>query len=160
MKKRILFCALVGSLFSVCAHADLYLGVKTGSMLVGFDNVEVSEDPANVAATIGYEFGSFPRISLEAEVSRTITAGLVSGNELEVESQGAYITYTTAGRLYSKWRVGYMDAALSAGVDLSEDEGGETYGVALGLRMIGFKLELDYTAVDDDVSFVSLGIRI
>ena len=50
-----------------------------------------------------------------------------------------------------------MDARLLAG-DLSEDEGGETYGLGVGYRMRNFDLELEYTAVDDDVSFISVGL--
>ena len=49
-----------------------------------------------------------------------------------------------------------MGASLSAG-ELSEDEGGETYGIAVGCCLTGFDLELGFTAVDDDVTFESLG---
>lgn len=139
-------------------HADLRLGVRAGSMLVGFDDVEVAEDPVSVAASIGYEFSRVGGLSLEAEISRSTTPGMVIGNDLEVESQGVYIAYETAGRMYLRARVGYMDASLISG-DLSEAEGGETYGLALGLRLSGMCIELDYTAVDDDVSFVNIGLR-
>ena len=159
MKNRLYVYGVLGCLMSTTVHADLYLGVKAGSMLIGFDDVEVSDDPVSAAASIGYQFDRFPRLSIEAEVSRTVTPGLVAGNDLEVDSQGVYLSYTSAGRFYLKGRLGYMDAALSAG-ELSEDEGGETYGVAMGLRLPGFNVELDYTSIDDDVSFISLGLRI
>ncbi|MFK7853521.1 MAG: outer membrane beta-barrel protein [Granulosicoccus sp.] len=158
MKNITRTCVVLASVFSASAHADLYFGIKAGSMLIGFDDVEVAEDPASVAGTLGYQFESFPSLSVEAEVSRTVSTGLVVGNELEVESQGVYFSYTSPGRIYYKGRIGYMDAALVAG-DLSEDEGGETYGVAVGIRLQGVSVELDYTAVDDDVNFVSIGLR-
>lgn len=158
MKARYLSVVLASSLFCATVQADLYTGIKAGTMLIGFDDVEVSEDPSSVAVSVGYDFGSTGGLALEAEASRTVTAGNVVGNELEVQSQGVYIAYQTTGAVYIKGRVGFMDASLSAG-DLSEDEGGETYGLALGFRLSGFNVEVDFTAVDDDVSFLSLGFR-
>lgn len=158
MKLRILPITLLALFISPAGHADFNFGVKAGTMLVGFDNDDVSEDPVSVAASLGYSFASVSGLSVEVEATRTASAGMVTGNELEVDSQGVYIAYETAGRVYLKGRIGYMDASLSAG-DLSEDEGGETYGIAIGWRISGFNLELDYTAVDDDVTFVSLGVR-
>ncbi len=158
MLKRYLPLVLLSSMVSTTAQADIHLGVRAGTMLIGFDDVTVSEDPMSVAASVGYEFDFIRGLSVEAEASRTVTAGTVVGIDLEVESQGLYIAYETAGNIYLRGRVGYMDASLVAG-DLSEAEGGETYGLAIGWRLPGFSVELDYTAIDDDVSFVNVGFR-
>lgn len=158
MKNRLLIaCVLLFGLSSV-AQAGFLIGVKAGPMLVGFDDVDVDEDPSSVGVLLGYEFDSRPGgFALEAEATRTTVAGTVVGVDLEVESQGLYLSYATRGKFYLKGRVGFMDAALVAD-SLSEDEGGETYGLAVGVRLGAVRLELDYTAVDDDVTFVSIGV--
>lgn len=37
-----------------------------------------------------------------------------------------------------------------------EDEGGDTCGVAPGMRLDGFDIELDGTAINDEVGFLKL----
>nr|MBX2883925.1 hypothetical protein [Granulosicoccus sp.] len=92
-------------------------------------------------------------------ITRSVSPGTVIGVDLEVESQGVYLTYTTTGQLYFSGRIGYMDAGLVA-EGLSEDEGGETYGVAVGYRLSErLAVELDLTSIDDDITFISLGVK-
>ncbi|MFK7992513.1 MAG: hypothetical protein AB8B87_00140 [Granulosicoccus sp.] len=158
MKYRFLIASVLFFGLSSIANAGFLIGVKAGPMLVGFDDVDVDEDPVSVGVLLGYDFDSQPGgFALEAEATRSTAAGLVSGIDLEVESQGLYLSYATRGNLYLKGRVGYMDASLVAD-SLSEEEGGETYGLAIGLRLGAIRVELDYTAVDDDVTFVSVGL--
>jgi hypothetical protein len=102
MKHGYLSVIILGSLLSASSHADFQLGLKAGSMQVGFDDAEASEDPVSVAATLGYSLGVVQGLSVEAEVSRTVSAGEVSGNDLEVDSQGIYIACETAGTVYVK----------------------------------------------------------
>ncbi|MFK7859969.1 MAG: outer membrane beta-barrel protein [Granulosicoccus sp.] len=139
--------------------ADWYLGAKVGTMRIGFDDNTVDSDPASVGIAAAYRFESILQggLSAEVEITRGITSGEVSGFDLDVESQGIYVAYTTQGRYYLKGRLGLMDAALTAG-DLSEDEGGETYGLAAGTRIGQWALELDVTSIDDDVTFLSVGV--
>jgi len=143
---------------SAIANAGFQFGVKAGTMQIGFDEVEVTEAPNSVGLTLGYDFERSP-FGVEAEVTRTVTSGTVIGTSLDVESQGLYLTYTTSGTWYVSGRVGYMDAGLVA-KGLSEDEGGETSGLAFG-RKLGSRLriELDYTAIDDDISFLNISLR-
>lgn len=158
MKNRLIAAALLMTCLSPAAHADLILGVKSGPMLVSFDEVESDSDPINAGLTFGYQFDTGAgRFGVEAEITRSVAAGKVADTDLEVESQGIYATYATRGPLYFKGKVGIMEASLVAG-DLSEDEGGETYGVGVGMRLGLFRVELEYTAIDDDVSFVSVGL--
>lgn len=161
MKGRILSVAallIVALGCSNAARADFLYGVKAGPMLISFDDVDVSDDPLNAGLLIGYEFGVlFGDLAIEAEITRTVTAGSVSGIDLEVESQGAYVSFTTAGPIYGKLRAGVMKASIDAS-GLSEDENGETYGVGAGISLGLFRVELEYTVVDDDVQFVSLGV--
>lgn len=158
MKIRFLITLLALTVFSTAASADLRLGVKAGPMLVSFDDVETDENPRNVGLSAGYHFNLLVgEVGLEAEITRSISEGDVVGTSLEVESQGVYLTYTSPGLIYFKGKLGFMDASLVAG-DLSEDEGGETYGLGVGMSLGLVNIEIEYTAIDDDVSFVSLGL--
>ncbi len=158
MKFRILIASVLFFGLSSIAHAGFLIGIKSGEMLVGFDDDEVSENPVSVGVLLGYEFGTRPGgFAVEGEVTRSVAAGSVAGTELYVESQGLYLSYSTGGNLYLKGRVGLMDASLDAG-SLSEPEVGESYGLAVGLRWSAFRIELDYTSIDDDVAFVSFGV--
>lgn len=154
-----LLVVLVSFAISSVANADLILGVRAGGIGVGFESVEPDKQPINFGVSVGYELGSFVRgLSVEAELTRTLAAGKVADTDLEVQSQGIYLTYATAGQLFVRGRIGVMDASVTAG-DLSEDEGGETYGLAIGRRFENFLVELDYTSIDDDVSYASVAFK-
>ena len=76
-----------------------------------------------------------------------------------MESNGIYISYTTPGPFYFKARGGLMDAKLvTDAAGFAEGESGETYGVGVGLSLGLFRIELEYTAIDDDVDFISVGL--
>ena len=150
---------LSASVFAAApAHADLLFGAKAGPMLVSFDNVDTTDDPYNVGLMAGYEFGVlFGGLAIEAELTRSLTEGTVSATDLEVSTQGVYLSFTTAGPFYGKIKAGLMRASLDAGA-LSEDENGETYGIGAGVSAGLFRVELEYTVVDDGVHFVSIGV--
>lgn len=155
LKKITLLCLLAAPF---AASANAYIGTKVGAMEVRFDDDEVNSSPSSIGVMLGYRFDSVLHgLSAEFELTRGVNSGEVSGLDLDVESQGVYVAYQTSGRLYLKGRLGFMNAALDAGV-LSEDEGGETYGVAAGYRFSPFAIELDVTSIDDDVTFLSLGV--
>ncbi|MBX2882280.1 MAG: hypothetical protein KTR32_20195, partial [Granulosicoccus sp.] len=106
--------AIIASLALCCSsvsHAGFVFGAKAGTMQVGFDDVEVSSDPSSVGLSLGYDFTG-TNFGVEAEITRSVSPGTVIGVDLEVESQGVYLTYTTTGQLYFSGRIGYMDAGL------------------------------------------------
>lgn len=140
------------------ATASPYFGAKIGTMQVSFDFDETDSDPTSIGILLGYRWDHVLRgLSGELEVTRSISPGEVRDLDLDVESQGLYLAYQTQGPLYVRGRVGLMDASLDAGV-LSEGEGGETFGIAAGYRRGAFAVELDFTSIDDDVSFFSIGL--
>lgn len=158
MKYRLIVATVLLFGLSSLAHAGFLIGAKTGPMQVDVDGAVLDEDPVNVGILLGYEFDGRPGgFALEGEITRSTSPGNVFGIDVEVESQGLYLSYATRGKLYLKGRVGYMDAGLVAGT-LSEMEDGESYGLAVGLRLGAVRLELDYTSIDDDITFVSVGI--
>lgn len=136
--------------------AEWLVGVKAGPMLVKFDETSADSDPLNAGVLAGYAFdGLLPGLAAELELTRSVSSGTVVGSDLDVNSNGLYAAYRTAGRFYVKGRLGLMAASLDG--DLAEDENGETYGIGAGWRLPRGALELEYTSIDDDVAFVSLG---
>lgn len=157
MFKRLIFALLFLSCWPGLAAANAFVGTKVGLMSVSFDNDAVEDDPGNAGVILGYAFTSFiPALSLELDITRSVAPGRVANADLSVETQGLYLSYRSSGTVYFKGRLGFMDASLTG--NLAEDEGGETYGVGLGWRRNVIALELDYTSIDDDVSYSSIGV--
>ena len=147
-------------LFSISstAHAEFLFGVKTGSMMVDVEGASASSDPSNRGFMLGYELGVLVGdLALEAEFTRSGSAGEVAGQDLEVDTNAIYLTYTTPGPIYFKARGGLMDASVDAG-PFSEDESGESFGLGVGFSLGLLRLEAEYTAIDDDIDFVSVGV--
>ncbi len=139
------------------SHAGLYLGVRAGVTDVSIDNIEVDESPANAGLILGYKLPFiFSRISVEADLTRSVDDGEADGSDLGVDSNGVFLAYRTSGFFYLKGRVGLMRAGLTG--DFAESENGEAYGVALGLRFASLAAELDHTVIDDDVGYTSVAL--
>lgn len=141
---------------SGASWAEWLIGAKAGPMRVEFDDASVDSDPLNAGVLAGYAFDELlPGLAAELELTRSVSSGTVVGSDLDVDSNGLYAAYRTAGRFYVKGRLGLMAASLDG--ELAEDENGETYGLGAGWRLPRGALELEYTSIDDDVAFVSLG---
>lgn len=158
MIRRLVVVVLACLFFAAPLQAEYLLGVKVGTMSVSFDDADTDDNPVNAGLMLGYERRlSAGLLAFEVEITRSLSPGSVVDQDLEVDSQGVYVSFASSGSVYIKGRLGLMDASLSAG-GLSEDEGGETYGLAVGYRAARFRAELDYTSIDDDVAFISVGL--
>lgn len=157
MKISFLLVTLVSLMWASPGFAQWSIGTKVGIMSVAFEDADVDDAPVNAGVVFGYEIASLlPGLSVELDVTRSVAPGSVVNADLSVNSQGIYLAYRTGKQLYAKGRLGFMDASLTG--NLAEDEGGETYGVGVGWRFDAFSVELDYTSIDDDVSFSSIGV--
>jgi len=156
--KKIIFIVLAVSLsWSGTALAEWSVGSKLGVMLVKFDDADVEDDPISAGLVLGYRFKSWiSGLSAELDVTRSVVPGTVENADFSVESQGIYLAYRTSHQPYFKVRIGFMDASLTG--NLAEREGGETFGAGLGWRLNGLDVELDFTAIDDDINFASFGV--
>ena len=156
MDRKLLLAFPLALCLATSAHADFYLGVKTGPMLVDIDG---ADDPTNVALTLGYEFGIVVGdLGLEAEFSRTASDGEVGDEDLEVESDGFYAAFLTPGPVYLKLRAGVVDNEVIIGDDADSD-GGTAFGAGFGLSAGLARFEIEYTRIDSDIDFVSLGVQ-
>jgi opacity protein-like surface antigen len=157
--------ALASALAMPVAYAQqnpIYFGVKLGQMdadVAGFD------DATNFGLLFGYtllrdEIGA---LAIEGEYTRALSEGDVAGGgEWEVETLAAYAAYRTADTVFLKAKAGLLREEIKvSGVfaaPISGKDSGISFGAGVGYRInrkVG--LELEYTVIEDDISFLSLG---
>ncbi len=158
--KRLLLCALLaapGIFYATGASAELYFGAKTGPMLIdegGFD------DPINTSFTAGYQTGIvLGDLGVEGEISRTATNGETAGGEdVEVATEAVYVALRTAGPVYFKARTGLIRREVTVGSQSDDDTGGSV-GLGIGFGLGILQIEIDYTQIDSDINYLTLGIQ-
>ncbi|MCI0507263.1 MAG: porin family protein [Gammaproteobacteria bacterium] len=137
--------------------AGVTFGAKTGPVQPGLDGIE---DPINAGVTIGYESGiALGALGFEGEFTTTVKEGEFGVQKLNIDTAGAYATYRSPGLLYLKGRVGYAGWDADFSVAGNTDDTSTSYGLGLGVSLKLIKIELEYTQIDDDIDFVSLGIQ-
>jgi hypothetical protein len=135
---------------------DMYFGAKTGPMMIDVSGVS---DPTNAGILVGYELGVVVGdLAVEGEFTTTIDEGKSGGNEVDIDTMALYLAFRTAGPVYLKLKGGVLRQELDAGAG-SESDSGMSYGIGVGFGLGIGQLELEYTEVDDDVTFVSFGIQ-
>ena len=79
----------------------------------------------------------------------------------KIETLAGYGAYRTASDFYVKAKIGYLreDVTVSGiGSDISGKDSGLSYGAGVGYRFNSKSgLELEYTVIEDDISFIGLG---
>lgn len=137
---------------------DLYFGAKTGPMVI--DDSAVKTDPTNVGVLVGYELGVVVGdLAVEGEFTTTTSDGKVNGGaKVDIDTIAAYLAFRTAGPIYFKAKGGFLQEDVSVG-SYSETDSGASYGVGIGFGIGIAQLELEYTQVESDVGFVSLGVQ-
>ncbi|BAU49213.1 cell envelope biogenesis protein OmpA [Sulfurifustis variabilis] len=145
-----------GMLLAPAAQADWYFGAKTGPMMIdvgGFD------DPTNVGVLVGHEWGVVAGdIGVEAELTRTLDDGEFAGQDVKVDTQGLYAAFRTAGPVYLIGKAGVVRNEVEVGSSSGSDTG-TALGAGVGFSIGIAQFELEYTRIDDDIDFLSLGLR-
>lgn len=137
--------------------AGITFGAKSGPMQLDTDGVE---DPINAGVAVGYEFGIvLGDIGLEGEFTTTVKEGELGIQRLKLDTAGAYVTYRSPGFIYLKGRAGYVGWDADFNQNGTDDDTGASYGAGLGFNLKIVKFELEYTKIDDDIDFISLGIQ-
>jgi len=149
--------ALALVLAPAAGHAsDVYIGAKAGPMLV---DISGADDPTNVGVTVGYQLGVLVGdIAIEGEYTTSLDDGQVSGAPVDVDTLGLFLALRTAGPVYFKARGGVASVDTTVGAGDSSSSG-IAYGVGLGFGIGLAQLELEYTAMEDDTRFISLGAQ-
>ena len=143
-----------------------YLGAKVGLM---DPDISGLDEATNVGLVAGYSFadnGSNMRWGVEAEFTTTTSDGDVRvgglNGDWDVDTQALYGVLTIGDTLYGKLRLGYLreDVSVSlAGFSADGNDDGVSGGVGAGWRVNDrFALEAEYTFVEQDIDFYSLGV--
>lgn len=140
-----------------------YAGVKAGRMKVdlsGYDNA------IGVGGMLGYKLNN--TLGIEGGYTTTgedsdVMVG-TSQAQWDIDVVAVHLAYRTEGNFYAKGKVGalYQEVSVNLANAGEPKSGGEfTYGVGAGWRPFkDIALELEYTVIESDVSFISIGINL
>lgn len=133
--------------------AGLTVAAKTGPMMV---DVSGADDPTNGGIMLGWELEAFVLdLALEAEITQTMEDG---SNGESMDTAGAYFSLRTGGPLYFIGKVGYVNWEFENDFGKADDTD-ESMGLGIGFSVLLLKVEVEYTQINDDVNFVSVGVR-
>ena len=145
--------------FTTSAYASgLTFGAKTGPMRIDSSNVD--DDPTNAGVAVGYEIGVvLGDIGFEGELTTTMKDGTTDTNgDVNADTMGLYATYRSPGFLYFKAKTGFTRWDVS--IDGSDyDDTATSMGIGLGFSLGIIQFELEYTEIDDDIEFITLGVQ-
>lgn len=140
-----------------------YFGIKAGKMDpdLSLPFVKLSS-VTNIGFIIGRNFNNF---AFEGEITNTVSDNDNKYSfqpEWDIRTVAAYGAYRTQGSPFLKGKVGllYEDISIS---NTWTTAGGSDSGLSAGIG-VGFKIgektrvELEYTIIEADVNFVSLGV--
>jgi len=133
---------------------DFTFGAMTGPMIL--DIPGDPDNPTNGGIVLGYELGVvLADLSVEANLTKTLNKG---DNDSEVDTAGLYLALRTPGPIYFKARGGFVSWDYS-NKNESFDDSGASYGLGIGFSLALLLIEVDFTQIDDDINFVSVGVR-
>lgn len=167
MRKSVCAAAMIGAMAMTGAQAEgVYGGLKYISAQTDVDGLNSAD---NAGVLIGYEFGKDDlRWAIEGELTKSVSDGdgNVSGfpASWSVDTMALYGAVRYGQDLYVKGKVGFLreDAKISAGgASASGDDSGISYGLGVGYRATDrVSIEAEYTVVEEDINFISLGVNV
>lgn len=147
---------MAGAASAPAAMADMYFGVNAGPMMIDAAGVD---DPTNAGILIGKEWGvGAGDIGVQAEFTTTIGEGDFYGYDVSIDTQAIFGAFRTAGPVYLIAKAGLLREEVEIGW-ASEDDTGLAAGIGVGFSVGVAQLELEYTQVEEDVGYLSLGVR-
>lgn len=159
-----LTAGLLGSC-SIVQAQGFYLGGKIGRMDV---NDSAFEETSNAGVLLGYAFEVAPRLGLgiEAELTKSLSDGDIQvfgvQGDWDIETRALYGVLRFGDPLYAKARMGVLKEEVSAqvgGVSAKDSDSGFSYSAGVGWRAHrNAALELEFTQIELDVSYVSVGL--
>ena len=151
---------MAGMAIAPAAMADMYFGVNAGPMMLDGASYD---DPVNAGVLIGKEWGVVAGdIGVQAEFTTTVNDGslVVFPNvyPVSVNTQAIYGAFRTAGPVYLIAKAGVLREEVEVG-SASVTDNGLSGGVGVGFSVGVAQLELEYTVVEQDINYLSLGVR-
>lgn len=161
MKKHLALLVLL-SFYTSIAHSDLYIGAKGGVMAVS-DDISF-DDATSIGAVLGANIKD-SGLAIEGELTTSVSSAehkTTDGAELDIYTIALYGVYRSSGNFYFKGKGGLVYEYLNISGFIFPIEG-ESIGLSLGAGG-GFRindtasLEIEYTIIESDIDFISLGI--
>ncbi len=162
MKKIIPFVAAV-AMSAACVSANatelFYAGIKSGNMDI---DVSAYDTAAPLGIQLGYSFNE--NYAIELEYTDTDfdlkTAGMKFNGDMQ--TYALYGVYRTSGDVYAKFKAGILNEEVSIKVanqtaDFGDD--GFSAGIGAGYRSGPVSIEAEYTILEQDVDFLSVGLN-
>jgi outer membrane immunogenic protein len=147
---------MAGMAFAPAALADMYFGVNAGKMMIDLDGFD---DPTNAGVLIGKEWGVVAGdLGVEAEFTTSIDDGSFLGNDVNVNTQAVYGAFRTAGPVYLIAKAGLLREEVEVGSG-SDSDTGMSAGIGVGFSLGLAQMELQYTVIEEDISYLSVGVR-
>ena len=153
---------MAGMALAPAAMADMYFGVNAGPMMIDGASFD---DPVNAGVLIGKEWGVVAGdIGVQAEFTTTINDGTFVGgpypyvHDVSIDTLAVYGAFRTAGPVYLIAKAGVLREEVDIG-GISESDSGLAGGIGIGFSIGVAQLELEYTQIEQDVGYASLGVR-
>jgi len=141
---------------SMAYASGLTFGAKTGPMMYDVSGVD---DPVNAGIAVGSEMGIvLGDVGVEGEFTTTMNKGSVGSSDLSIDTMALYATYRSPGFLYFKARGGFLRWDQKVGSS-SDNDTTTSLGLGLGFSLAVVKVELEYTQIDKDINFLSVGVQ-
>ncbi|GAA4895300.1 hypothetical protein [Ferrimonas pelagia] len=134
----------------------LYLGVKPGEILTSKQLDNYFDGGKTVGFYAGYGFNEHIAVEYE-RFSGELKYPSSSSKGPNYNTQGVYAAFRSGDEIYYKLRGGFVDAKVGSGYSASSDTG-LSFGVGGGINFDALQIELEYTVVDQDASYLSLGL--
>jgi hypothetical protein len=147
---------MAGMAFAPAALADWTFGANAGKMMIDASGVD---DPTNAGVVIGKEWSVvFGDAAVEAEFTTSIDDGSFLGNDVNVNTQAVYGAIRTAGPVYVIGKLGVLREEVEIG-SISDSDTGVSAGIGVGFSIGLAQMEVQYTVVEEDISYLSVGVR-
>jgi hypothetical protein len=154
--KKILLINLLISFFAINSvfaneyESGPYIGAKISDLSVDLSSYT---DGDTTGFLLGYSFSPTSSIELEKSVYDVSLLGI----DTEIDIFAVYYAVRTEGEKYLKYKLGYLNEAISNFI-ISEDDTGFSYGIGAGMNFGEFNLEFEYVKVEEDVSSTNFNL--
>jgi outer membrane immunogenic protein len=176
--KKLITSGILGLAISATAQAEDTTGNSSGFYLgggVASLSTDAPSDPDNYFFQAGYSFGGgwaaeflYTDSYSDADLGTFEVEDIDVNAKLSASAMGLYAVYRSAGDLYFKGKLGYIDAEMtitaSAMGESASESASETdfsYGIGGGYAFGAHALELEYTTTGDDINWdiISFGYK-
>lgn len=181
--KKAVFLPLVLAAAPVLAddNGGVYVGAKYGKFMI---DVEEATDPTDGGVLLGYRFKNGMAIEFEhTKAESDVLDGNISVGTVKLTTNALYFAYRAGGAAFFKFKAGLLKEDVSGeatGQDCyydyygnnsycyssTEDAGDEndvglSAGIGAGVNIGSVvQMEVEYTIIEQDVSFLSAGLNL